>query len=238
MDFLHDLWRIPLTSLLSLVLLFAMCKWIGQRQISQMTMFDYINSITIGSIAAELATALEHWWRPCLATIIYGAAVVTINRLCCRSLKTRTFFNGRPLILLEHGGLRRDNLKKAGLDINEFLTQCRIAGYFDLSQLETALLETSGSMSFLPKSEQRPVTPQDMELSVPAESLCINIILDGKVLEENLKHMGKNQKWLNQQLHAAGIPLNQVMLATCDYQGKFNAYPMRNRANHDGPNEQ
>lgn len=101
---------------------------------SQMSMFDYINGITIGSIAAEMATSLEeNFVQPLTAMIVYALAA----------------------ILLNHGELYRENLKKAKIDVNKFLVQCRVNGYFDVSKLETAILEGNGKISFLPKVSDR-----------------------------------------------------------------------------------
>lgn len=217
--------QVIITSVVSIVVLFCMCKWIGQRQISQMSMFDYINSITIGSIAAELATDLEHWWLPLTATLVYGTAVVLINFLCRKSLPVRSFINGRPLILLEKDTLHEQNLKKSGFDLNEFLTQCRISGYFDLQQIDTALLETSGHISFLPKSNARPLTPSDMEIPVQQDSMPVPVILDGTVLEVNLKHLGREMRWLTKELQNQGIKQpSEVLLAMCSPDGTLVVY--------------
>ncbi len=235
MEILTDVLRIIVTSIVSIVVLFALCKLIGQRQISQMSMFDYINSITVGSIAAELATDLEQWWQPLTATIVYGLAAVAINIVTCKSMALRKFFNGKPLVLYEEGKIYKANLMKAKLDVNEFLTQCRAAGYFNLSELEAAVLETNGQISFMPLAENRCVTPKDLSLNLPPESLSINLILDGTILTENLKYSGHDETWLNDQLHRAGIgQISDVFLATCDKHGRFSAYRMKNRlVQHD-----
>lgn len=227
MEALRSIPHIIFVSLISIIVLFGLCKLIGQRQIGQMSMFDYINSITIGSIAAELATNLEEWWKPLTATIVYGLAAVAIDYATCKSIKLRTFFNGKPLILYQEGKIYKGNLEKSNLDINEFLSQCRVAGYFDLSQLEAAVLETNGQISFMPLSDQRPVTPNDLDLKVSPESLCTNLIMDGNILWDNLKSSGYNEQWLHQQLHNQGIgQVSDVFLAICDKQGNFTAYRM------------
>lgn len=225
MDIFTDILRIILTSLVSIAVLFCLCKLIGQRQISQMSMFDYINSITVGSIAAEFATELENWWEPLTATIVYGLVTVLINVITCKSIPLRKFFSGKPVVLFEEGKIYKANLMKAKMDVNEFLTQCRVAGYFDLSQLEAAVLETNGQISFMPLAAERPVTPQDLQLEPPPETLAINLILDGQVLEQNLKYSGRDMQWLEKQLHSQDIgQISEVFLATCDKQGNFTAY--------------
>lgn len=224
---LPDIGKVIITSLVSILVLFLLCKLIGQRQISQMSLFDYINGICIGSIAAEFATNLEEWYRPLTAMVIYGLAAALINLLTCKNLALRKFFNGKPLVLFEDGKLYKGNLYRAKLDINEFLTQCRVAGYFDLSQLGAVVLETNGQLSFLPLAAERPLTPADMQLRPQEETLQINLILDGKILQENLKASGRSEEWLKEQLHSQGIgQVREVFLASCDRQGNFTAYRM------------
>ena len=110
-------------SVVSLVVLFLLTKLMGYRQMSQMSLFDYINGITIGSIAAELATNLEDYHRPLTAMIIYGLVTVLLSLLTEKSICVRRFVNGKPLVLLHHGTLYEKNLKKAKIDLNEFLEQ-------------------------------------------------------------------------------------------------------------------
>ena len=139
-----------LSSLLSIAVLFLLAKLMGTKQVSQMTMFDYVVGITIGSIAAELATELEEPLRPLTALIVYGVTAFVISILTNKFLKVRSMVTGKPLVLLENGVIYRENLKKARLDLNEFLTYCRIGGWFDLNQLQSAVLEHNGVVSCLP----------------------------------------------------------------------------------------
>ena len=114
-------------SLGSLVILFLLTKLMGNREISQLTMFDYIVGITIGSIAAEMSTSLENnFVEPVVAMLIYGIVSFSISFFTCKSLNLRRFFTGKAKILLDNGKLYRKNFKSARLDINEFLMECRI----------------------------------------------------------------------------------------------------------------
>lgn len=221
MNLLHTLYM----SLGSVAVLFIMTKIIGKRQMSQLSLFDYVNGITIGSIAAEMATgpieeALEHT----LAIVIYALVTAIISWITCKSVAARRFFTGKALILYHEGAIYYKNLQAAKLDTNEFLTQCRNQGYFNLSELNTAILEENGRISFLPNSGSRPVTPDDMQLSVPAASLAVNVIMDGRIIQKNLLHLGLDEAWLNKQLQAQGYELTDVFLGTCDTENKLSLY--------------
>ena len=220
----------------SLVVLFILTKLMGNREMSQLTMFDYIISITIGSIAAEMATSLENnFMEPLVAMIVYGIVTVFISYITCKSLILRRFFTGRSRILLDNGKLYRKNFKSAKIDLNDFLMECRINGYFNLSDIQTAILEPNGKVSFLPKGLKRPATPEDLNLSPNAENVVINVILDGVLLKENLSKTGNNINWLENNLKEQGInDMKKVFLATCDNQNNLSVYVKLDKKNkHD-----
>lgn len=231
-----DLLKIVWLSLGSLLALFILTKIMGNKEMSQLSMFDYIIGITIGSIAAEMSTALENdFLQPLLAMIIYALASVVISFVSYKSLKVNRFLTGPSLILLDNGEIYRNNLKKAKLDITEFLMQCRTSGYFNLSDIQTAILEPNGKISFLPKAEKRPATPSDMNISVPVDRVVVNVVLDGIVLKENLYHTGNDELWLEKQLVSQGIQnVDDIYLATCDCNNNLSVYLKKDLENkHD-----
>lgn len=223
MDFLN----LILTSLLSVTALFIIAKVMGHKQIAQLDFFDYICGITIGSIAAELATALESPWKPLIAMVIYGTVSITLSKLTNWFPKTRKFINGSPTILMDNGKLYRKNFKKAMLDLSEFMMMCREQGYFDLSQIQTAVFEYNGKLSILPVCTERPMTPADMNLSPKEDHIFTEVIMDGHILDENLKRMGLNVTWLEKQLKAKGYKSpTDIYLGVCDHEHVLTVYPM------------
>ena len=219
----------------SFLAILILTKLMGYREMSQLSMFDYINSITIGSIAAEMATSLEeNFMEPLVALIVYSLATIFFALLTSKSIKMRRCIEGRPLILMSNGELYRDNLKKAKIDIGEFLTQCRVNGYFDVSKLETVVLEGNGKMSFLLKVSDRPVTPSDMDLSPEQDYLVANVILDGVILEKNLHHTGNDEKWLRNQIKRQGADrIEDILLATCDSNNQITVFMKNSRKQVD-----
>lgn len=210
--------KIILTSLGSIVALFFSTKIIGNKQMSELSMFDYINGITIGSIAAEMATSLDgEFYFPLIAIAIYTLVMWMISYISEKSVTSRRFLSGRSIILMQNGKIYQKNFKTAKIDITEFLTQCRINGYFNLDDVDTAILEENGKISFLPKASARPVTTQDMNLSVTQEKIMYAVIIDGHIMEENLKRTGNNKKWLENELSKQKIGnIKDVYLAECD----------------------
>ena len=110
--------KVILTSLLSVAALFIIAKIMGHKQVAQLNFFDYISGITVGSIAAELATELEEPLKPLIAIVIYGLVSISLSIVMNKLPRTRKFINGSPTILMNDGKLYRKNMKKAKLDLS------------------------------------------------------------------------------------------------------------------------
>ena len=199
-----DIIKVILTSLLSVAALFIITKIMGHKQVAQLDFFDYVSGITIGSIGAELATNLEEPWKPLIALGIYGGVSVILSLLTHKFPKTRKYINGTPTILMNEGKIYRKNLKKAKLDLSEFMLLCREQGYFDLDEIQTAIFEHNGKLSILPKAANRPTTPEDLKITAKATRIGVEVIMDGRVMGENLSRIGRDTNWLTKQLKAQG----------------------------------
>lgn len=213
-------------SLESLIILFILTKLAGNREISQLTMFDYIIGITIGSIAAEMSTSLEdNFMEPLVAMIIYGLASVITAILSSKSIKIRRLTSGKSKILYNDGTLYKNNFKSGKIDLNDFFMECRDKGFFYLDDIQTAILEPNGKISILPKSNKRPINPEDMNLSPKQEKLVYNLILDGNILYKNLEYSGNSEKWLYKELSKQGYKdIKDIFLATCDFENNLSVY--------------
>lgn len=220
-----DYLRICLSAFFSALALFLLTKLMGHKQLAQLDVFDYVNGITIGSIAAEMATELEEPLKPLTALIVYAVIAVCLSFISNKFPSSRRVILGHPIILLDKDKLFRKNFKKAKLDLNEFLCLCRGQGYFDISQIETAVFEHNGSLSILPKSESRPLTPEDMKISTRKETAVTELIMDGRIDEANLVKIGKSRAWLTKKLEAQGISdIKDVFLSFADSHGKIIIY--------------
>lgn len=198
--------KVILTSLLSVAALFIITKIMGRKQVAQLDFFDYICGITIGSIGAELATELEEPYKPLIALCIYGFVSILLNMIAHKFPRTRKYINGTPTILLNNGKLYRRNLKKAKLDLSEFMLLCREQGYFDIDEIQIAVYENNGKMTILPKAANRPATPEDLKIPVQATHVGVEVIMDGRIIGENLSRAGRDRQWLELQLKSFGYP--------------------------------
>ena len=220
-----DILRIALTALLSCAALFVITKAVGHKQISELDFFDYLSGITVGSVAAELATELEEPLRPLTALAVYGAVSVFLSFLTHKLPKTRKFINGAPSILMDGGKLFRKNMKKANIDLSEFMVMCREAGYFNLGDIETAVFEQNGRLSILPKSEKQPLSPSLVGITPRKSEIFTEVIMDGRILGENLSRAGLTPEWLENKLKAFGYgSAKEVFLALLDKEGEITVY--------------
>lgn len=222
MDFLEILAR----SAFSFIYLLVLSKLTGKRQISQMTFYDYTTAVTIGSIAAVMAVERDiSIWYSVIAMAAYALLTFFVAFLTDKSILLRRFFTGTPSILIANGKIIRANMKKNRVDLNDLLTMARGQGYFDINQIRYAVFETTGNVSFMPRDDARPATVSDLSLSPKESPIYSNVVIDGKVLEKNLRAIGKDEKWLENTLKNQNLPsAENMILITASRDGEIHAY--------------
>lgn len=214
---MHDLLSITMRAIISLVTLFLVTKMLGKKQVSQLSLFDYVIGISIGNFAAEMTVNLDsNILHGTIAVIIFGLIAYIISIGTMKSIILRRFFSGMPTLIIEDGKFLKEGLKKVKFDINDFLEQAREQGYFDISEIAYAVMESSGKISIMPKSEYSTVINKDMKIKKEKASMPASIIIDGNIMEENLKKYGKTRKWLEQQLKNKHKTVESIFLATID----------------------
>ena len=224
-----EILKVIFASLFSAAILFLIAKLIGHKQVAQLEFFDYITGITIGSIAAELATTLDDpWWKPTIAMIVFGLVTVVLSIVTRKFPKSRKFVNGTPTIVMNDGKLYRENMKKAKLELSEFLLLCRQAGYFNLNDIQTAVFEYNGMLSILPVSAKRPLNPEDMKMVIKPEHIGTEIIMDGRVMGDNLKRKGLNDEWLRKEIQNQGYKsAKEIFLGICYAENNLTLFPVK-----------
>lgn len=222
-------------SVASLVIMFILTKIMGNKQMSELTMFDYINGITIGSIAAEMSTSeIDEVIKPIVAMVTYALVATLISIVVNKSIKARRLLSGTSVIIYDNNKIYKKNLSKVKLDLNEFLAQCRINGYFNLSDIQTVVFEPNGRLSILPKANARPLVPDDMAIQVPDSSILSTVILDGKLMSANLKQTGNDETWLNKELQKLGYSsVKKVFLGLVDNSNKLYVYDADNKSTNN-----
>ncbi|QDS33142.1 DUF421 domain-containing protein [Brevibacillus brevis] len=217
-----DWLSILLRSIGAVAYLFLLTKIIGKRQIKQLTYIEYIVGISIGSIAAFMATEMDGpVYHSLIGMGVFALFPYLMEWLSLKSKFLRDLFEGKSTVLIKEGKILEDNLKKERLTAEDLMEQLRIKNVFRVADVEFALMETSGEVSVLLKSESQPVTPKHLELTVaPSEENQV-VIMDGVIMDEPLATAGLNRRWVRTELQKAGVALENVFLGQVDKGGEL-----------------
>lgn len=223
---MSNFFNICFRTILVLIILFFITKMMGKKQISELNFFDYVVGITIGSIAADISLDIEKNMIAGIAALfIYGFISYIISFVSIKSILARRFFIGVPTVLVEKGKIIESGLKKSKIDVNDLLMVARENGYFNLDEIDYALMEVNGNISFLPKEKEKPVTKKDMKIKCSNEGLTVNAIIDSKYMVNNMKAINKDKEWLDHELKVNGYDnYDNILLATIDNNYKVTIY--------------
>lgn len=214
--------------------LFLVIKTLGKKQISELNIFDYIIGLSLGNIAAEMTVNKDITIITGITAMsIYGLFSLFVSFITSKSILARRFITGFPIVIMKDGKISREQLKKCKLDINDLLQDARESGYFDISEINYAVMEPSGKISFLPKSKYHSVTPSDMKLKVDSNGLSANLVIDGNIMENNLKAIGHDSNWLLKRLEKEGYDkVSELLLVTCDIKEKLTIYKINEKVDY------
>lgn len=210
------------TLVLYIVVVIVM-RIMGKRQIGQLQPFELVVAIMISELAAvpmqNTGIPLIYGIIPIVTLLI---AQILLSLISLKSVKARAIICGRPSILIENGKINEKVLTKEMYTINDLLEQLRSKDISNIADVEFAILETNGQISVIPKSQKRPVTPQDMKLETSYEGLSLDLIIDGTVNYPNLKKANKDEKWLKDELRKFGIyRLDDAFFVSLDSNGNL-----------------
>ena len=215
----------------TILVLLIMARLDGPRQISQMNFYDYVVGIAVGSIAGSACISDDVPLLNCLiAVVLFLLAGIFMSWLARKSMVLRRFLSGEPIILIAHGELQWNGLNRANMNVNELQSKLRHSGYFDIGQVDCAVMEPTGELSVQPKGFARPPKASDLNLSTMDPSLLANVVIDGSILYGNLSAFGKDEPWLLETLKGQGAQdIREVGLATLNNEGTLSVY----LKNHD-----
>ncbi len=213
---------IIIRSFVFLALLLFMTKILGKKQISELSFFEYVSGITIGSIAGEAIAGLEkNMLQGMVAIIIFSLATLFADILALKSKSFRDFIEGNGTILIKDGKVLEENLKKEKYTIDELSALLRQKDIYRVADVEFAVLEPRGTLSALLKKENRPLTPKDLQMKVPNEKEPQTVIMDGSILDEALRSSGKSRDWLETELEKLELTLDNVFIGQVDSYGEL-----------------
>lgn len=210
------------TIILYLLVILSM-RLMGKKQIGQLEPFELAIAIMISELASlpmqDTRIPIMHGIIP-IVTLLVLQTILALLQL--KSEKMRAILSGKPSILVKSGKIDIAELKEEKFNINDLMEELRLQGYYNIEDIEYAILETSGQLSVIPRTELSNVTKADLNLTVKQDSLPVTLILNGKINKENLKLLKKDEGWINHQLKRNKISsIDDVFLALMDSKGKF-----------------
>lgn len=220
---MSEYYQVLLKALLYFCWLLLLTRLMGRKQISQLTYFDYIAGITIGSMAATVCVDRTlNVYDGLITILVWSALSILIGYANLKSLFLRRVTNSRAAIIIENGSIITANMRKARYNMEDLLMQLRLKDVFDLSEVQYALLEPNGELSVLKRSMYSPAAPKDLGINVKDKGMMVNLIIDGKIIEENLHSNNLNNGWLMDQLKKNNIQsIDDVIFAGIGAEGKF-----------------
>lgn len=214
--------EITLRTLTAIAILFVMTKLLGKRQVSQLSVFEYITGITIGSLAAYISLDMEAtWYLGLVALSVWVLVALGIEYLQLKVKPIRDFLDGKGRVLIKDGKVLEENLKKERVTIDELMDELRRKQAFKLSDVEFAVMEPSGEINVLLTRENQPLTPKHLGIKVSPEQEPQTVIMDGKIMNEPLSTMGLNRAWLQTELEKLGVAVENVFIGQVDGYGQL-----------------
>ena len=220
-----EIWETTYRALISLAVLYLVTKMIGKKQVSQLSLFDYVIGISIGNFAAEMTINLEsHEVYGIVAVLIFGLIAYLVSIVTMKSITLRRFFMGTPTVIIQNGKINYKNMKKVHIDINDLLEQARINGYFDISEIDYALMEANGIMSFKLKDKYENTTNNSMNINYKGNGLIAAVVIDGNIMDNNIYNMNKDVDFVESKIKSMGYNIKNILLATLDENDKINVF--------------
>ncbi|GAB6100739.1 DUF421 domain-containing protein [Halanaerocella petrolearia] len=187
---------------------------IGKKQISELTFYDYINGITFGSIAGNMASDIDQrTWQHLIGLSLFAFLTFLLQYISLKSRIARKVIEGEPTILIHKGKILEENMKQTRFNMSDLMSELRQNQIFDIRDVHYAILETDGYLSVLPVANKQPATPEDLGLQPEEDSICSELVIDGQIIKDNLKQHGLTEDWLQEKLREQKIvKLEEVIL--------------------------
>ncbi|MCL2375974.1 MAG: DUF421 domain-containing protein [Defluviitaleaceae bacterium] len=195
-----------LRTILGFTILLILTRLLGKKQLSQLSVFTYITGIALGSMASEMVMQKEiRIVDGILALTLWSALVLLIEWISLKNAAARVLMDGQPTIVIKHGVILENELKKQRLNLDDLAMQLRLNQVFSILDVEYAILEPNGALTVMKKSGKNPATKEDMQIAPEASGLPSEIITDGKIVKKNLAELGYSHQQLKDELQKQGI---------------------------------
>jgi uncharacterized membrane protein YcaP (DUF421 family) len=221
-SYVPEWYEISYRTLIAVGALFVFTKILGKRQVSQMSMFEYITGIAIGNIIGYISLDTDRkWYIGLVAVFVWALVSLGMAFMQIKSKKARDFIDSKGRILIKDGKVLEDNLKKERLTSDELMEQLRKKSAFKVADVEFAIMEPSGDINVLLTRENQPLTPKHLGIKVAPEQEPQMVVMDGKIMDEPLATMGLSREWLNTELEKLGAAIENVYIGQVDSYGQL-----------------
>lgn len=219
---------IVLRTILIYFIVLVVVRLMGKREIGQLSPFDFVVAIMIAELAViPMESPGIPLWHGIIPLLILAFLEIAISYIALHSHRVRSFLDGEPQIIIKNGQILKKEMRKSRYNLDDLMAQLREKGYPNIKDVEFGILETSGELSIIPKSQKRPLTPADIDVETGYEGIPIVLIMDGVVIHAGLEKCGLDEAWLAEQLKEKGYRLCEVFLAILDTQGELSVIPKK-----------
>lgn len=223
MNMWYEALSIVIKTIVAFFVLFFLARLMGKKQISQLTFFDYVVGISIGSVAAAVSVDRRISIPDGIVSMaLWALFPILFYSISLHSIPVRRLLDGTPTILMQDGKIMEKNLLKSRMTVNDLLEELRLKDVFNIAEVEYAILETNGKLSVLKKAPKQPAASAGQTAGEEESGLFANIIIDGKILKKSVERLGIEEPWILEKLKNDGVPsVDNVLLACCNRNGKL-----------------
>lgn len=219
---------IVLRTVLIYFIVLVVIRLMGKREIGQLSPFDFVVAIMIAELAITPMEAPDiPLWHGIIPLLVLAALEITISYLALHSHTLRGFLDGRPQVIIKNGQVLKKEMRKSRYNLDDLMAQLRDKGYPNIEDVEFGILETSGKLSVIPKSQKRAITPADVGACTGYEGMPSVLVMDGAVMHSSLERCGLSESWLIQALGEKGYQIEDVFLVMLDTQGRLSIIPKK-----------
>lgn len=210
------------------VTLLVLTRIMGKKQISQLTYFNYVTGITIGSIAGDMVSDIDiPFWYGLSSILWWALLTIAVGLISIKFPKTRQTIDGRPIIIINKGVLMETSLRQSQITLEDLSMMLREKGAFSITEVDYAIIEADGKLSLLKKQIEQVPTRRDLQLqATPLNHLPTELIVDGRIVEKSLDELNLNDEWLRNKL--SGLSPKEVFYAQLQGDGTL-YYQKKNR---------
>jgi len=220
-----DWFEVMYRTAMAVVILFLITKLLGKRQVSQLSLFEYITGISIGNIIGYISLDLDNqWYHGLVALAVWTCISVGIEFVTLHSRKVRDFVDGKARVLVKDGQVFKNSLKKERITADEFMEQLRKKNVYRMADVEFAVMEPSGEINVMMKKDYQPLNANLLGWKLGKEKPGSTVIIDGRLMLDMVDKAGYDKAWIEHELKRRKVDIKDVFIGQIDSEGQLLLY--------------